>query len=393
MSEPTPRYRPPMQAPELGRMRESVETLAQLLNSIADPVFVKDEDHRWVWLNDAYCAFMGHSRDALLGRSDVDFFPPDEAAIFWEKDQEVLDRSEGNSNEERFTDALGVRHVIVTHKSLYVTSEGHRLIVGVIRDVTDLRLAQEEAAKRAEELERANQRLQELDQLKSHLLDAVSHELRTPLTSITGFAEFLVDEFAGPLTPTQRVYVWQIQRGADRLQCLVDDLLDMTRLASGIFRLAPQETDLAPLIREGLASLQPQASERHLVLESQLPAVIAPVWVDPRRIAQVLFNLLANAVKFTPAHGRIQVSVRPLADMIRVEVRDTGPGICPTHLPMLFDKFYQANPTLTREHGGTGLGLSIAKALVEAHQGQIGVESTPGKGSCFWFTVPFAEES
>lgn len=370
---------------------ESRETLEQLLNTIADPVFVKDEAHRWVWLNDAFCAFMGHPREELLGKTDQDFFPSEEAEVFWAKDQEVLESGKGNSNEEWFTDAHGAQHLIVTKKSLYRTHDGHRLIVGVIRDVTELRLAQDELARRARELEEANRRLQELDQLKSSLLNTVSHELRTPLTSIMGFAEFLIDEVGGPLTAKQRGHVTQIQAGAERLGHLVNDLLDITRLESGTCKLSRQETDLLALIRKGLDGLQPQATVGRRSLETRFPTECPRPWIDGPRIAQVLDNLVGNALKFTPPGGWIRVCVLPGPEQVRVEVRDSGPGIAAEHMSRLFEKFYQVNPTLTREHGGTGLGLSIAKALVEAHGGRIGVESKPGEGSCFWFTLPLGD--
>lgn len=371
-----------------GRSWESVETLEQILNTIADPVFVKDEDHRWLWLNDAFCSFMGHQRAELIGKTDHDFFPAEEAQVFWQKDQEVLDRGQGNSNEERFTDAFGVQHVIITKKSLFRLRDGRRLVVGVIRDVTELRQAKDEIARRAEELEEANRRLQELDQMKGSLLNTVSHELRTPLTTIMGFAEFLFDELGGKLSETQRGYVGQIQRSAGRLERLVDDLLDITRLESGTCTISRQELDLSSLVHEGLRGLEPRAAEAGLLLEALVAPETPRVWGDSLRISQVLDNLVGNAIKFTPRAGMIRVTVRPEPGSVRIEVRDTGPGIAAMHVPLLFEKFFQVNPALTREHGGTGLGLSIAKALVEAHGGRIGVESTPGEGSRFWFTLP-----
>jgi signal transduction histidine kinase len=242
----------------------------------------------------------------------------------------------------------------------------------------------------------ANERLQqeqietlrELDRLKGDFINAASHELRTPLTSITGYSEFLEDEVGGPLNPDQRGFVTQIQEGAKRLQRIVDDMLDFARLEAGSFKLVVREADLGLLVQEELGFVQPQAQEAHVTLRTELPTEPLHVPMDPSRIGQVLLNLLGNAIKFTPAGGQVTIAIRTERDAVRVEVRDTGIGISEAHVGRLFQKFFQVDPSITRERGGAGLGLSIAKALIEAHGGRIGVASRLGEGSTFWFTLP-----
>lgn len=241
---------------------------------------------------------------------------------------------------------------------------------------------------RNRELEQANRHLKELDRLKGDFLNAASHELRTPLASIMGYAEFLEDGFGGALTPTQSEYVQEILRGVHRLQSLVDDLLDFARLEAGTFKLDCETTDLSQPVEAVLQSMMPLASTKGVTLDVALPEEPAMVWIDPRRIEQVLLNLVGNAVKFTPAEGQVTVSLVTDAEGWRVEVRDTGIGVPPEHVARLFEKFFQVDAGTTRAYGGTGLGLSIAKTLVEAHGGRIGVESLLGVGSRFWFTVP-----
>ncbi|MBO9542612.1 HAMP domain-containing protein [bacterium] len=241
---------------------------------------------------------------------------------------------------------------------------------------------------RTAELEAANLRLKELDRLKSELVNTVSHELRTPLTSITGYVEFLEEQLGGPLTPEQRAFVTQIQAGVTRLARLVDDLLDFARIEAGTFKLFIQEANLSQLVSETLSSLVPQAKDADLLLEAALPKAPVVLMMDAKRVGQVLLNLLGNAIKFTPAGGRITVAVLPEPEEVRVEVQDTGIGIAPEAQQQLFEKFYQVESTGARGRSGVGLGLSISKALVEAHGGRIGVVSAPGKGSCFWFTIP-----
>ena len=239
-------------------------------------------------------------------------------------------------------------------------------------------------------LQAAEQSLREADRLQREFLNAASHELRTPLTTITGYAEFLEEAVAGPLTSRQAEYVGQIQRGAGRLSRLVDDMLDFAVLESGQFALAPQAADLGAIARAELEGLRPLARERQVRLELDLPAEPLPVRVDPLRLGQVITNLVGNGLKFTPAGGAVRVTARALGGTVRVEVIDEGIGIAPEHVPHLFTKFFRVDPSSTRASGGAGLGLAISRALVEAHGGRIGVASTPGKGSTFWFELPRA---
>lgn len=241
-----------------------------------------------------------------------------------------------------------------------------------------------EAARRQEELEH----LKALDRLKQDFLNAASHELRTPLTSIMGYAEFLDDDLAGPLTGEQRDYVHQIQAGAVRLQSLVDDLLDFARLEAGTFQLALGRVDLCSVVSREVATLSPQARAKEVALSVELPEAPVFLSVDPQRIGQVLLNLVGNAIKFNRKGGRVTVSVQAEGECVCVAVTDTGIGIPPEHLARLFDKFYQVDPSTTREHGGAGLGLAISRAIVEAHGGSIVVQSALGAGSTFSFRLP-----
>ncbi|MNS18945.1 Alkaline phosphatase synthesis sensor protein PhoR [compost metagenome] len=232
------------------------------------------------------------------------------------------------------------------------------------------------------------EKLHELDRLKASFINTVTHELRTPLTSIRGYAEFMEDGIGGDLSEDHRGFVDQIQYGALRLQRLVDDLLDFARLEAGTFQLVVQEGDMVALLQQEVMSLLPQVRDRDLSLEVNLPPGPLKVRMDAPRIGQVLLNLVGNAIKFTRPGGRVDVSLQVEPGRLRVAVADTGIGIPREHMPQLFQKFYQVDPSITREFGGAGLGLSIARALVEAHGGEMGVESVVGEGSTFWFTLP-----
>jgi signal transduction histidine kinase len=242
------------------------------------------------------------------------------------------------------------------------------------------------AEQRGHQLDAQNQRLRELDELKTQFVNAVTHDLRTPLTSIKGFGEFLEDEVGGPLSPEQKGFVRQIQQSSRRLEGLVNDLLDFARIEAGTFHLRLVRADLGAQVRDNVESVQPLFRDAGVTLRLSLPEEALKAWIDPQRIDQVLSNLLSNAAKFTPRGGCVTVRLLAEADALRCEVEDTGVGIAPADFEKLFRRFSQLQAGNAK--GGTGLGLSISKAIVEAHGGHIGVESALGAGSTFWFTLP-----
>jgi two-component system phosphate regulon sensor histidine kinase PhoR len=176
----------------------------------------------------------------------------------------------------------------------------------------------------------------------------------------------------------------------ERLGRLIEQLLELSRLESGELPLLREETPLAPLVIQVLSEIEVARSDRGVVVESALPNDLPPVNADRERVHQVLFNLVDNAVRFTPAGGAVMVSAQSHNGSVEVRVADTGVGIPPEHLPRLFERFYRADPARSREDGGTGIGLAIARSVVEAHGGHIRAESELGEGSVFTFDLPVA---
>jgi signal transduction histidine kinase len=273
------------------------------------------------------------------------------------------------------------------------------------RDLTDaerqLSLARDEVARLAGDLDGAKRELElalgreramvaqlrERDELRNQFLANVSHELRTPLTSIRGYAQLL----ARPDVAADRVRAaaGAILRATDQLSSLVQDLLDMTAIEGNGIRIDPRPVSLPDIVTAAVQLVEPAAREKQIELGVDVPAALPEVQADRGRIAQVLNNLLSNAIKFTPAGGTIEAGARGGGDLVHVWVKDTGVGIPAEEQSRLFTRFFHSNTTPVTSRG-LGLGLYIVRSIVEAHGGMVWVQSEPGQGATFAFTLPLA---
>ena len=229
----------------------------------------------------------------------------------------------------------------------------------------------------------------EAEQLKSDLLATVSHELRTPLTGILGFSELLVRQDTDP--DTRDRYLQTIFTEAKRLTALINDFLDLQRLESGLFSVSLEPFDLRGVLAHTVELFSRQSEEHPC--ELTVPDEPLVVIGEPERIAQVVSNLVSNAIKYSPAGGRVEVDARMVGGTVRVTVRDHGLGIPPDQQASVFQKFFRVTTTETHGIGGTGLGLALAKEIVETHTGRMGFESVHGRGSTFWFELPSGQRS
>lgn len=237
-----------------------------------------------------------------------------------------------------------------------------------------------------------------LDRMKTEFVSTVSHELRTPLTAIKGYVDLIASGQTGPLTDVQREFLSLVQTSTRRLTALINDMLDISRIESGRIALRRESVDYLPLVRQTVRMMEGEANKKRIPVrievigtesetdESALPHVSG----DSDRITQVLVNLLSNSIKYTPAGGAVTVSVEFEGDFVTTCVADTGIGIGAEDQARLFQKFFRADNSTTREVGGTGLGLAITRAILEKLNGSIWVESELGKGSRFYFTLPTA---
>jgi Na+/proline symporter/signal transduction histidine kinase len=238
------------------------------------------------------------------------------------------------------------------------------------------------------ELRAANERLKELDRLKDDFLSTVTHELRTPLTSIRAFSEILNQDPDVDLAQ-RRKFLGIITKETERLTRIINQVLDLAKIEAGRAEWSEAPVDMREMIGDTVSAMSQLFQEKNIRVETRLPEKVTPVKADVDRIIQVMLNLLSNAVKFCdPSDGRIEITLTEDERGLRVDVRDNGPGIAPGDEQKIFDKFVQAGDTLTNKPQGSGLGLYISRHIVEHHGGRLWVQSRPGEGACFSFTLP-----
>jgi two-component system, sensor histidine kinase and response regulator len=239
------------------------------------------------------------------------------------------------------------------------------------------------------QLRAINTALEQVSQFKSEFLAKMSHELRTPLTGIIGFCEMLLEGLDGELNFEQAQDLGQVHRSALLLLDLVNSILDLSKIEAGKFDIDIEIVDLSEIAGQVIGAVRPLAEAKSLTLTTDVAPQARNVMGDAGRVRQVITNLVSNAIKFTP-QGSVAIYTKPAGTMVEVSVLDAGIGIAPEALDRIFQEFQQADATTSRVYGGTGLGLSICHKLVELQGGRMGVESTPGSGSRFWFTLPLA---
>jgi len=233
---------------------------------------------------------------------------------------------------------------------------------------------------------------QELDRLKSEFLTVVSHELQTPLTAIKGALELVLDDDTGQLSRVQRRFLETIERNSTRLVALVGDLLDLSRLEAGRVELEAQPLDTPSLVRGALAAVSNLFEARGTMLRVDVPESVPPILGDRRRVEQILTNLLANAAKYTPSGGVVEVAASSVNGHIWLSVADNGPGVPESERDIVFDKFYRGRDAQRRGEAGSGLGLAIVKSLVDLHGGSVRVEESVPRGARFVVELPRARD-
>src|SRR5947207_1699593 len=242
------------------------------------------------------------------------------------------------------------------------------------------------------EIEEKGRELEVASKHKSQFLANMSHELRTPLNAILGYAELMLDSIYGEPTEKMRTVLERLQSNGRHLLGLINDVLDLSKIEAGQLTLSLNDYSLGDMVHGVVSAVEPLAAEKRLAFKAEVAPDLPSGRGDERRLAQVLLNLVGNAIKFTDK-GEVAIRASVTNGAFTVAVCDTGPGIAMADQAKIFEEFQQADSSITRKKGGTGLGLSIAKRIIEMHGGRLWVESEPGKGSTFYFTLPVRVEA
>ncbi|MGB9031429.1 MAG: PAS domain S-box protein [Acidobacteriaceae bacterium] len=368
----------------------------QLLEAAPDAIVEVSADGQIVLVNRIAEEMFGYMRDELMGQS-VDLLVPD--AI---RHQHYRHRDSYLEHPRTRPMGTGLElHARRRDGSLFpveislspIQTEGGMHVTAVIRDVSERKRAEKEVRRLqvqyTGELEARNREVERANRLKSEFLASMSHELRTPLHTIIGFAELLQEGHEGTLNESQKRFVNHIHRDSEHLLELINDVLDLSKIEAGQLTLNREIYPLARSVGEALDAVRPGAAAKGIAIEERGERD-SLIDADPLRVKEMLYNLLSNAVKFTPEGGKVWIETAENAGFVRLTVGDTGIGIPTVEQENIFDKFYQVGNTTRGVREGTGLGLSITKELVEMHGGWMEVESTPGQGSRFTFTLPTA---
>jgi len=376
------------------RIEEDLRRQAQLIEASHDAVIVREPGGRILQWNAGAQEIYGWTAGEAVGQVSHELFQTG-FPVSLEEVGTALDRGGRWDGELRHTRRDGARITVESRHILVRGTHGApAAVLEINRDIT-LRKQAEEAvaalntklAATNKELELRNREVERANRMKSEFLASMSHELRTPLNAIIGFSDLLAEQTAGALSSKQQRFVTHIQQGARHLLALINDILDLSKVEAGRLELNRESVPLATALAEVLISIRAAAAAKGIAVHSSIGPDMT-VFADRVRFKQILVNLLGNAVKFTPADGKIWVEAAERRGRVTVSVSDTGLGIPIEEQEAIFDAFHQAGATTKGIKEGTGLGLAITKRLVEEHGGRIWVESEPGKGARLSFTMP-----
>lgn len=383
------------------KLRESEAQYRYLFENNPHPMWAYDLNTlRFLAVNEAAIEKYGYTREEFLRMTIAEIRPTEDL----QRLKEDLARPRTPlQHSSRW------RHILKNGKMIDVDISSHTIelagqtaVLVVALDITDRKRAELElfklnaeleqrVEKRTGELKQLNSDLERANRTKSEFLANMSHELRSPLNSILGLSESLLEQRRGPLNESQQQYVETIETSGRHLLSLINDVLDLSKIEAGKFDFYPEVVQIDDICHSSIAFVKNQAVKKSIKLAYKNEVSISKISADPRRLKQILVNLLTNAVKFTPEQGQISLEVQtePENNVVRLSVTDTGIGIAQGDLQKLFQPFVQVDSSLTRIHEGTGLGLALVQKLTDLHGGSIEVASTPHKGSRFTINLPW----
>jgi PAS domain S-box-containing protein len=364
-------------------LKESRDLVEAVVENVPHMIFLKEaKDLRFVIFNRAGEELLGYDRKALLGKNNLDLFPPEQAAFFAAKDREVLDGEAGMLDipEELILTAKKGQRLLHTRKVCIRGADGvTKYLLGISEDITE--------QKRLEAEKNRVEVMASAAEAKTRFASMVSHELRSPIAVILGALDIALDGLTGEVNDELKEVLEIAKKNSERLIYLIGNVLDFQKIESGKMKYSILENDLNKVMGEVRQSMGVLAKEKGLDLRVEFEEGLPKIKFDRDRLVQVLTNLTSNAIHHTQGGG-VTLTAQREGDAVHVRVQDTGEGIPAEDLPKLFLPFEQVGGLSRRQKGGTGLGLAISREIIRAHHGKIWAESDMGKGSSFHFTLP-----
>lgn len=366
---------------------EQVHLLLKAIDQSSNAISITDSDGHFQFVNQSFTRLSGYTPDELEGKTPAilnsGLMPKETYSNMWST---ITDGQQWNGEVLNRHKSGNLYWASLTISPIHSSDGKITHYLGVEEDITQRKLVEQQLKEATSELQKANQELTELDQLKNELLGIAAHDLRSPLSRISLSSEVLMAEHTPP--DKLRTMAEIVHRTAMNMTTLLNEILDFTKIESGSIKFNPTQVDIESFFSEVVDEHQILADQKNIKIELSLDASRKSTIFDPKRMQQLMGNLLSNALKFSEANTKIHVNVTSSQKSLKVEVVDQGPGIKAEELGKLFEPFEKLSNKPTNKEASTGLGLAICKKLVELHSGEINVSSEFGKGAKFYFTIP-----